>query len=110
MSLEGDLDRLVRSHAGEGVGLGIDDMEIDLFRRSRHDEGKGVAQGSLFSGVADKYLKFRVGPDIRRHRCSLPGRYLRPDANRRVALKSFGHLAGTIGSDPSQERQAISNA
>src|SRR5258708_14568217 len=109
MSLEGDLDRLVRSHAGEGVGLGIDDMEIDLFRRSRHDEGKGVAQISLFSVVADKYLKFRVGPDIRRHRCSLPGRYLRPDANRPVAIKSFGNLIATIGSDPTHDRQPLTH-
>ncbi len=45
------------SHIGEGVGLSIDDMEIDLFWSSRHDKGEGLAQRGLFSSVADKYLK-----------------------------------------------------
>src|SRR5450755_2709376 len=109
MSLERDLDRLMSSHAGEGVRFGIDDMKIDLFWPSRHDEGKGLAQRGLFSGVADKCLKLGGGPDIRRHRCRLPGRNFSPNANRRVAIISFGHLNGTIGSDTSEQRQPISN-
>jgi len=57
MNLERDLDRFMSSHIGEGVGLSIDDMEIDLFWSSRHDKGEGLAQRGLFSSVADKCLK-----------------------------------------------------
>src|SRR6478752_1674917 len=103
MSLERNLDRLMSSHAGEGVWLGIDDMEIDLFWSPRHDEGKGLGQRGLFPSGADERLKFGIGPDIWRHRQSLPGRNFSPDANRRVALVSFGHLDGTIRPDTDEQ-------
>jgi hypothetical protein len=72
VQLEWNLNFPMGLHAGHGVARGIDDMEVDQVRPSRHEKWKGVDQPCLGADFADEPFQVWVGPHVIRKCLTLP--------------------------------------